>query len=101
MTQMLKDLEWKPLAERRKDDRLALLYKVLNNLSAITADDFLTYSQTKTRKNHHLTLNLYAPKTDLFKYSFFPRTIVQWNNLPKEVVNAGNLSQFKAALVAH
>ena len=38
VTQMLKDLGWESLADRRRDLRLILLYKIVNHLAAVTVD---------------------------------------------------------------
>ena len=32
VTAMLQDLKWQPLADRRRDQRLILLYKIINGL---------------------------------------------------------------------
>ena len=35
---------------------------------------------------------------DCFKYSFFPRTIPEWNQLPLDVIHADSLDSFKNLL---
>jgi len=35
VTQMLKDLGWESLADRRRDLRLVLLYKIVNHLAIV------------------------------------------------------------------
>ena len=42
VTQMLKDLDWESLADRRRDLGLILLYKIVNHFAAVTVDDILT-----------------------------------------------------------
>ena len=41
----------------------------------------------------------FQPEVDAFKYAFLPRTVPAWNALPREVVNANSLNQFKWLLV--
>ena len=35
---------------------------------------------------------------DVFKFSFFPRSITEWNLLPADLVNCKSLSNFKLNL---
>ena len=38
-------------------------------------------------------------KKDIFKFSFFPRTINEWNSLPEDIVNTTSVDSFKSKLV--
>ena len=38
-------------------------------------------------------------KTNVNKYSYFPRTIIEWNSLPQQLYDIHNLDNFKTALV--
>jgi hypothetical protein len=40
---MMNELGWKPLNERRKEQRLVLLFKIVNDLVAIPADNNIEY----------------------------------------------------------
>ena len=35
---------------------------------------------------------------DEYKYSFWPRTINEWNSLPSDIVNMNSMSNFKASV---
>ena len=35
---------------------------------------------------------------DYYKYSFYPRTITEWNNLPREITLSSSLAAFKTAI---
>ena len=74
---------------------------VLCHQTAIKADDYITISKTKTRKKHRWTLVPYAPPTHCLKFSFFPRTINEWNELPSEAVSVGEAELFRARLDTH
>ena len=70
LCKMLNELPWKPLSVYRRQNRLTIMYKILNHLSAIKADDYVTIS-----------------KPDCLKFSSFPTTINEWNELPSETVS--------------
>ena len=61
VTSMLGDLEWDTLETRRKKIRLAMMYKIINNLIDIRAEEYLKYQQ-------------FSASTDYYKHSFFPQT---------------------------
>ena len=95
---MVSQLGWKPLAERRREHRLSLLYKIINGLVAIPADTHLHFNTRNTRISHSKSLKLPICTTDTFKHSFFPATIRDWNLLPDDIVNCKNLSPFKETI---
>lgn len=79
---MLKDLGWPLLSERRKDARLILFYKIINNLAQVPHEHILAkaYEGTRRKNNHkyrHIGVN-----TSQYRQSFFPKTIGDWNQLP-------------------
>jgi len=87
VTGLLDELGWLPLFEHRKHSRLTVFYKAFNNLSAISLDHLSVSSRhTKasipSNENKFMSLPVH---TDAFKYSFFPRTITNWNSLPLAV----------------
>jgi hypothetical protein len=46
-------LKWRPLADRRKDDRLVMLYKIDRELVVINKENRLIPPGRKTRKSHN------------------------------------------------
>ena len=118
---MLSTFQILPLQDRRRQIRLAYLYKVVEGLvPALPPELFLTPVRTNKRpirakqfsdfvaKNlveKHQTLNsrayqLIQTKTVEFENSFFPRTIIEWNQLPEGTVRAPTIEAFKAHLQA-
>ena len=95
VTSMASQLGWKPLAERRREHRLYLLYKIINGLVAISADTHLHFNTINTRISNSKSLKLPICTIDTFKHSFFPATIRDWNLLPDDIVNCKNLSLLK------
>ena len=94
--QMIEDLHWEPLQTRRLKIRLVLLYKIQYALVAIPAELHLTTSDRRTRGSH--TFRLPQTRIDAHRYSFFPRTIGDWNQLSSEVAGATSLDSFKSQL---
>ena len=82
VTQMIKDLNWRILEQRRIDSRLTLIYKITYDLVAIPAADYLIPNTRQSRHNHLRAYRQIPTLKDYYKYTFFPRTIVHWNALP-------------------
>ena len=86
---MLSDLKWRDLNQRRADDRLCMAYKIVHGLVAIPVGHFINVQ----RDGVHLQ-PIYA-RTNYYLYSFFPRTISNWNKLPIETISSDSLAIFK------
>ena len=95
---MMKDLKWQPLHERRRDQRLTLMYKMVNGLVAIPADTLFTCNTRPSRNSHSKTIRVTTCNTEVYKNSYVPTTINDWNQLPEVGINSETLNQFKAAL---
>ena len=98
VTEMLQSLQWRRLDLRRIDSRLSLLYKITNDLVAIPADRYLTLAHRRSRHSHSLTYRLFDTSSDLYKYSFFPRTVFHWNSLPPDIPNLPKIDMFNSAI---
>jgi len=95
VTSLLKQLGWKSLEDRRADARLTLFYKIVNKEVDVPRDRYLApvtrisrHTNTKNYKHHQTKLLCY-------KYSFFPRTLLEWNELPESTVQAPSIQAFK------
>ena len=101
VTEMLKDLSWDTLATRRKTARLSFMYKLTHNLVDFSAENHLKpNNERRTRGSHDFKFLVPRAKKDIFKFSFFPRTIGEWNSLPKDIVNAASLDSFESMLTS-
>ena len=99
VTAMLAELEWKWLEDRRKDLRLALLYKIVHGQVAVPVDALdLELPVPRTRKKHKYMYKHLTPHTDPYKHFFLCRTIPGWNCLPAGVVEATSVESFKTHL---
>ena len=97
VTQMIKDLNWRTLGQRRIDSRLTLMYKITYDLVAIPAADYLIV--VGSQDNHLLAYRQIPTLKDYYKYmyTFFPRTIVHWNALPFYIPVLPTVAQFSHA----
>ena len=98
VTQMIKDLNWRTLEQRRIDSRLTLMYKITYDLVAIPAADYLIPNTRQSRHNHLQAYRQIPTIKDYYKYTFFPRTIVHWNALPFYIPVLPTVAQFSHAV---
>ena len=98
VTAMLKDLNWRPLDQRRIDSRLVLMCKVTYDLVAIPVVDYLVHNTRQSRHYHPLAYRQIPTLKDYYKYTFFPRTIIHWNALPANIQVLSTLAQFITAV---
>ena len=83
------------LETRRQRHRLTIMYKITNNLIDIQEQEYLQAAHTLiTRNSHNKKFITYQTKVDTYKYSYFPRTICEWNRLPPDTINAPTLDTF-------
>ena len=88
------ELGWPLLETRRKTSRLVELYKIVNGTSPIPSS-CLTTAAVNTRAGAESKFrNLYS-RTNVYKFSFFPRTIRDWNELPLEVRLSPSVDAFR------
>jgi len=96
---MLHDLGWCDLKDRRRDLRLALLYKIVTGHVAINPDQIgLVAADNRTRANHRYKFRAIGASSTGLRYSFAVRTVSDWNQLPAVVVEHENPAAFKAQL---
>ena len=98
VTQMLSDLGWQQLKDRRKHIRLALFYKIVHHLIAVPHEDILRKADSRTRSSHNYKYRTLRSHKDPYKFSFFPRTILEWNPLPADIVHSYTIHIFKNRL---
>ena len=99
---MSSDLNWDTLETRRKKNRLTLMYKLSQNLVDINTEEHLIpNSEKRTRNSHVFKFRMPKVSKDVFKFSFFPRSIIEWNSVPLDLVNCKSLSDFKLNLGKH
>ena len=116
---MLHELNFPTLQDRRRDQRLTLMYRVVEcHVPAINPDHYIqpqrqmlgtratrfTENEHKNIVEHYSTNNskCFKPiptKTEIFKNSFFVRTVYDWNKLDESVINTNSLNSFRKRLL--
>ena len=88
------------MEERRKCHRLVILHKILIGDIQISVPEYVTSQTLHTRRvedDAPLLIPLDANR-DFYKYSFWPRSIVQWNALPPDTRRLEQTAAFKKAV---
>jgi len=104
VTTLLQQLQLESLTQRCRVQRLAFMYKILNDQVAVPpASVDLQLSSRPTRgidanKQKLVTVRSF---TEQYRQSFSIRTAKDWNSLPQSVVAADSSAQFKSQLVRH
>ena len=95
VTNMLDQLEWRNLQQRRADIRLTMLYKLRNGLLNIDPSQYLIPATSLAASASPHRYIYPATRTLIHRNSFYPRTILQWNTLPTEVALANTVDAFR------
>ena len=82
---MLCDLNWSTLQHHREVSRLKTFHNVIYNTSCSPQNATLF-------RDHYLCHT--PPRTSFYKYSYFPRTVRDWNNLPIQTIESSSLQLF-------
>jgi hypothetical protein len=98
VTDMLKSLNWEQLQQRRAKARVTMMYKITYNLVAIPLYTYVQPAYSRTRGSHEHKLQCFTTHTDYYRLTFFPRTVIQWNGLPVDVIDSTTLDLFKQRL---
>ena len=91
MTGILGQLKWGSLKKRGKVNRIILLYKGLKGKARIPTDDLIPKTR-RGRNQHSLAFQIFSASKDVYKYSFFPKTIRDWNDLTESLISSSELS---------
>jgi hypothetical protein len=98
VTTLLEQLELPPLSTRRKIACITLLHKAIHEKVAIPIPSYII-KPTRTLRFHHPKRYIQIrPKKDVYNYSFFPRTIRDWNQLSDELLDIESSEEFKSRL---
>ena len=98
--EMLDELQWPKLQERRQQVALTFCYKIHNNLVIIDKNRFLSEAGRGNRSTRSHPFQYYHPNayTDGLNFSFFPRTIATSNGLTTEAVSAETVDGLKSKI---
>ena len=90
---------WRDLSDRRRDLRLALLYKVVTGHVAVGPDQIgLVAVDNRTMANHRFKFRAIGAFSSGLRSSFAARTVGDCNQLPVVVVEQESPTAFKNQL---
>ena len=99
VTNALKLLNSPTLEKRRQVARLTLMYKCVTNQAVINIPCYVHHqSSLKTRTSYPLKFTPLQPSCNIYKYSFWPRTVINWNSLPSDYLTMDSSAKFKATI---
>ena len=81
VTEMLEQLEWQTLEERRKIASLSIMYKMMNDKLNIDVTGKLKPQERPSRNSNSRALQIPSCRTTVRKESFYPRNIKEWKRL--------------------
>ena len=99
--QMIEQLEWPSLEERRRAARLTMLYKIQSNTVRVRCHELqpsVSRSRRSTVSNSRQLERITCTK-DYRLHAFFPRTVRQWNSLPESAVAAPSAAAFRSGVL--
>ena len=100
VTEMISTLGWDTLQKRRDLARLSMMYRILLHLVDIPVEPYLTPSTSMTRGHDSRFFQIRTSNTT-YQQSFFPRTVILWNQLPQTAVSQTTLEAFQNQLATH
>jgi len=95
VTSMMSELEWESLQSQRKVSRPSLFAIAMHGAVAISLDGVVRQNRSTrcTGSDEAPIFQQISTHCNTFKYSFIPRTVVDWNQLPSEIrCKSSNLS---------
>ena len=95
---MLTELNWQSLADIRRIARLVMFYKIHHHLVAINMPLESKLLPAPTRTENSLAYVIPTSSRDYHLYSFYPRTVRDWNYLPQDLVQLCTPEAFRSAL---
>ena len=102
VTGILKNLGWEELSDRRRKQRLMLLYNIVHSLLAVPPEEVNIHRAAARSARGSHNYKLQRPKAShqsspLWTSPIF-RTIPEWNNLPASIAEADSITTFKSRL---
>ena len=99
--QLYQELGLESLRSRRWLRKLCLFYKIYKNKSPsylhnLTPNRMKFYS---TRSGQTVNISNIKTRSNIFRNSFFPSTITEWNKLDREIRKSDSLNVFKLSLL--
>ena len=75
-----------------------MMYDIVNGQSCPVSVPDYVQQKTRVRRSCHPKRFINFSTSNTYKYSFFNRTVKEWNALPRELLEQETLVSFKSAL---
>ena len=102
LTNIYREIGWLSLDNRRKYQKIILVYKIINGLTPNYLTDIFP-RQVNNRTDYTLRnandFDLIACRTELFAKSFFPSAVSLWNELPQDLKSIESISLFESSIL--
>jgi hypothetical protein len=100
ITAIKRDLHWEDLQTRRKVDRLVNFHQAVAGHLAIPVGNALRPVERNLRHTSQKSKSFIpiSANKNCYKYSFIPRTIVDWNTLQENITSIEEKTAFKKAI---
>ncbi|KAI8494701.1 hypothetical protein Bbelb_273060 [Branchiostoma belcheri] len=102
VSNMLEELQWVSLQERRRIARLVTFYKYMYHTGALCINlstrPTLSAQTRATRQSHPAAYKVPYSRTSYRQNSFFPRTISDWNDLGADIALSSSLEEFRCKI---
>jgi len=94
VSSILSSMQWPTLQHRQYITRLKLLYNMIHDASAINIPAYLTTTNYPTCCHHPLRYETPFAKSNHYKFSYFPKSINDWNHFSIETIESPSLQLF-------
>ena len=99
MDKIFNELGLEYLADRRWLRRLSLFYKISKGSCPSYLSKIVTLNQPTYNVRNPVEIRQINARTDLFRFSFFPYCIKEWNNLDSSIRNSKSVDIFRNSLL--
>ena len=96
-TALLEKLDLEPLQQRRKIDKAAMVFRIVNDIVDIPASAHFQVSNRQLRGQQNKFI-VPQSRTAIHLHSFFPSATRIWNSLPQAAIQAPSIPSFKGCL---
>lgn len=99
VSQLVARASLKQISARNRICRLLFMFKLVKRRLHSRTSDYVEFSSGyATRQRHPFSLVPFKNRNNVFKYSFIPRTVIDWNDLNAHVVTENDIDRFQIHL---
>ena len=98
VTEMVSHLGWEPLTTRRRNMHVCMMYKIAHTVVGDPWTEWLTTTKRVTGGFHAWKYIPIYSQHNTYKFSFLPRTIIDWNTLSPHSVDSLSIDTFRARI---